>query len=82
MIGSPVTLKDGDKTWSLTPDQITAYMDFTSENQNGVSTLVPYHLGREDGALLRQHRRPRWRQNRWTPRSTATERRPGSSQGS
>jgi vancomycin resistance protein YoaR len=42
MIGSPVALKDGDKTWSLTPDQITAFMDFTSENQNGVSTLVPY----------------------------------------
>jgi vancomycin resistance protein YoaR len=42
MIGSPVVLKDGDKTWSLTPDQITAFMDFTSENQNGVSTLVPY----------------------------------------
>jgi vancomycin resistance protein YoaR len=42
MIGSLVVLQDGDKTWSLTPDQITAYMDFTSENQNGVSTLVPY----------------------------------------
>lgn len=42
MIGSSIVLKDGDKTWSLAPEQIVAYMDFTSEDQNGVSTLVPY----------------------------------------
>jgi vancomycin resistance protein YoaR len=42
MISGPVLLKDGDKSWSLTPAQIASYMDFKSEFQNGVSTLVPY----------------------------------------
>jgi len=42
MISSPVVLKNRDKTWTLTPEQIAAYMDFASENRNGVSTLVPY----------------------------------------
>ena len=42
MIGSPVVLKQGDKTWTLTPEQIAAYMDYASEDRNGVSTLVPY----------------------------------------
>ena len=42
MISSAVVLKNRDKTWVLTPQQITAYMDFTSENRNGVATLVPY----------------------------------------
>ena len=32
MIGAPVTLTSGDKTWTLTPEQIVAYMDFTSED--------------------------------------------------
>ncbi|MFH0915236.1 MAG: VanW family protein [bacterium] len=42
MIGSSLVLKDGDSIWSLTPEQIAAYMDFASEDRNGVSTLVPY----------------------------------------
>lgn len=42
MIASDLVLKDGDKTWELTPEQIGAYMDFSTEDRNGVSTLVPY----------------------------------------
>ncbi len=42
MIGSPIVLTDGDKKWTITPDQIATYMGFRSENQNGVSTLVPF----------------------------------------
>jgi vancomycin resistance protein YoaR len=42
MISSPVVLKNRDKTWILSPEQIATYMDFASENRNGVSTLVPY----------------------------------------
>jgi vancomycin resistance protein YoaR len=42
MISSAVVLKNRDKTWTLTPEQIAANMDFTSENRNGVATLVPY----------------------------------------
>jgi vancomycin resistance protein YoaR len=42
MIGSPVVVADGDNSWTLTPAQIASYMDFRSEMQNGVSTLVPY----------------------------------------
>jgi len=42
MIVSDLVLNDGDKTWELTPEQIGAYMDFSTEDRNGVSTLVPY----------------------------------------
>ena len=42
MISAPIVLKDGDQTWSLAPAQIASYMDFKSEMQSGVSTLVPY----------------------------------------
>jgi vancomycin resistance protein YoaR len=42
MIGNPITLTDGDKKWTITPDQIATYMGFRSENKNGVSTLVPF----------------------------------------
>ena len=42
MIGSSVSLTHGDKTWSLSPEQIVAYMDFSTEDRNGVATLVPF----------------------------------------
>lgn len=41
MISGPIQLIRGSKTWTLSVDQIASYMDFTSEMQNGVSTLVP-----------------------------------------
>ena len=42
MISAPITLTDHDKQWPLTPEQIVSFMDFRSEEQNGVPTLVPY----------------------------------------
>jgi vancomycin resistance protein YoaR len=41
MISSAVVLKDGEKMWSVTPEQIASYMGFSSKMENGVSTLVP-----------------------------------------
>jgi vancomycin resistance protein YoaR len=42
MISSGLTLQDGENIWTLTPEQIIAYMDFSSADSNGISTLVPY----------------------------------------
>lgn len=42
MISAPVKLVNGDDSWTLSPEDIVAYMDFTAKEQNGVSTLVPY----------------------------------------
>jgi vancomycin resistance protein YoaR len=42
MTGSPLKLTDGDHSWTLTPEEIVAYMDFSSKMDNGVSILVPY----------------------------------------
>jgi vancomycin resistance protein YoaR len=42
MISAPLTLKSGEQTWTFTPEEIASYLDFKSEDQNGVSTLVPY----------------------------------------
>lgn len=41
MMSAPVTLTFKDKSWSISGAQIATYMDFTSENVNGVSTLKP-----------------------------------------
>ncbi len=41
MIGTPITVVSGDKKWTISPQQIASYMGFTSEDKNGVSTLVP-----------------------------------------
>ena len=42
MMSAPITLTDHDKQWTLTPEQIASFMDFRSEEQNGVPILVPY----------------------------------------
>jgi vancomycin resistance protein YoaR len=42
MLGSSLELTSGEHTWTLTPQKIASYIDFTSEDKNGVSTLVPY----------------------------------------
>jgi vancomycin resistance protein YoaR len=41
MMGSPVTLTFKNKSWSISGTQIASYMDFTSEDVGGVSTLKP-----------------------------------------
>ena len=33
MISGDVTVTDGDKSWSITPDQIASYMGFRSEDE-------------------------------------------------
>ncbi len=42
MISGDVTISDGSKTWSITPEEIASYMGFRSELKNGVSTLIPF----------------------------------------
>jgi vancomycin resistance protein YoaR len=42
MISAPLVVVGHNRQWTLTPGQIAAYLDFTSQDQNGVSTLVPY----------------------------------------
>ena len=42
MTSAPVTLTGRSQSWTLTTQDIVSYMDFSSDMQNGVSTLVPY----------------------------------------
>jgi vancomycin resistance protein YoaR len=42
MVSKPVVLREGEHLWTLTPDQVAAYMDFRAEDRGGVSTLVPF----------------------------------------
>jgi vancomycin resistance protein YoaR len=42
MISGYLKLTSGDKMWMLSPEDIALYMAFSSEDQNGVSVLVPY----------------------------------------
>ncbi|MBN1321200.1 MAG: VanW family protein [Thermoleophilia bacterium] len=52
MIGGSVKLVNGDNTWTLSPEKIAGYMDFTSENRGGVATLVPYLSAERLGAFF------------------------------
>ncbi len=52
MTGSPVTITIGNDSWTLTPEQIIAYMDFASKTQDGVSILVPYLSAAKMGPFL------------------------------
>lgn len=42
ILGGPVTLTYEDKSWTLPPDLIATYLDYSSELVNGVRTLVPF----------------------------------------
>jgi vancomycin resistance protein YoaR len=42
MIGNPIILTSDGKQWTITREQIASSMGFRSEDQNGVSTLVPF----------------------------------------
>jgi vancomycin resistance protein YoaR len=42
MMSAPVILTGKAQSWTLTAQEIVSYMDFSSQIQNGVSTLVPY----------------------------------------
>jgi vancomycin resistance protein YoaR len=52
MISSSVSLTDGDDSWTLTAEQVAAYMDFTVEDQDGVSTLVPFLSAKKMSAFF------------------------------
>jgi len=42
MISGPIVVASGGSKWTLDPEKIVAYMDFTSQDVGGVSTSVPY----------------------------------------
>ena len=42
LLSAPVTLTFKDKSWPLTTSQIGGFMDFTTKDVNGVSTMEPY----------------------------------------
>lgn len=41
MVSAPVELVHGDKSWTLSPTEIAAAVEFVSEFEGGVSTLIP-----------------------------------------
>ena len=42
LLSAPVNLTFKDKSWTITTSQIGSFMDFTTTNVNGVSTMEPY----------------------------------------
>ena len=42
MMSAPLTLAGKKQNWTLSTQDIVGYMDFRSEIQNGISTLIPY----------------------------------------
>jgi vancomycin resistance protein YoaR len=42
LLSAPVTLTFKDKSWSITTSQIGSFMDFTTQDVNGVSMMEPY----------------------------------------
>jgi vancomycin resistance protein YoaR len=52
MISSGLALTHGDKTWTLTPKDITYFMDLTYRTVDGVSTLAPTFSAKKMGRFL------------------------------
>ncbi len=42
MISAPVQLINGSMGWTLSKEEVAAYLDFRAEDRDGVATLVPY----------------------------------------
>ena len=42
MVSAPLTLASGEQSWTFSAGQVATFIDFKSEDNNGVSTLVPY----------------------------------------
>lgn len=42
MVAQPVTLTYGESSWKVTPEQIIAYMDFSTEKRNNSEVLVSF----------------------------------------
>lgn len=54
MIGAPVTLAGGGKRWTLSEEEIAAFMAFKAEEKDGVATLVPYLSAEKMGPFLEE----------------------------
>jgi vancomycin resistance protein YoaR len=52
MMSSALTLTSGSKTWAITPQQMANYFDFKVQQENGVSTLVPYLSAKKMSTLF------------------------------
>lgn len=42
MVGSPVQLTRGEQSWTLTPTQLSSFLDVRQEDQNGTTASVPF----------------------------------------
>jgi vancomycin resistance protein YoaR len=54
MTDSAVKLVGGDRTWTLSPSDIIAYMDFSAKDEGGVSILVSYLSASKMGPFLQE----------------------------
>jgi vancomycin resistance protein YoaR len=52
MISAPLTLTSGEPSWTFNPREVAGYIDFKSEEANGVPTLVPYISSEKMAAKL------------------------------
>jgi len=52
MLSAAVKLTSGDNTWTLEPERMATFIDFTAEQKGGVSTLVPYVSAEKMGAFF------------------------------
>jgi vancomycin resistance protein YoaR len=42
MISTPITLTNHDKSWTLSPVQLISWLDFRTEDTNGIPKTIPY----------------------------------------
>ncbi len=54
MISAPVTLRAGDRTWTLTSEQIAAYMGYAAEYRDGASRLVCFLSADKMGPFFKE----------------------------
>jgi vancomycin resistance protein YoaR len=54
MVSAPVTLRSDDRTWSLTPEQIAAFIGYAAEYRDGVSRLVCFLSADKMGPFLKE----------------------------
>lgn len=52
MLSAEIALKLEDSVWTLSPEKIAAYMDFTTEGSGSLSKLVPYLSAEKAQAFL------------------------------
>ena len=52
MVDSPVQVTHGDQSWTLTPAQLTSYLDVRQEDQSGTTVSVPFLSGEKMGEFF------------------------------